>query len=106
MNRNSTKGMNQPMKTANKSTLACIYTRARAHARTPLHTLACAWMVLIALVIGAGDAWGQVTTYFPEALNGFSGSTTWDIPATATVVVVHGVGAGGCGGNADDGNFH
>ncbi len=87
------------MKTANKSTLACMYTRARALARTPLRTLACAWMVLIALVIGAGDAWGQVIEEFYSSGNG-NAANTWSVPTGVTEVKVNAIGGGGGGGKA------
>ena len=92
------------MKTANKSTLACIYTRARALARTPLRTLACAWMVLIALFLGgAGNvAWGQSDQTTTVNIQRSTSDKNVTLPLGTYKVTVECWGAGGAGGTSTD----
>ena len=104
MNQSSTKQTNN-MKTANNPTCVLPYTRARAHARTPLRTFACAWTLFLAIVIGAGNvAWGQYTeTTDPHGFTYSSTQTTQSsgVPNGTYKVVIECLGAGGSGGNAN-----
>ena len=91
--------------TTNQLSHAGIYTRARAHSRTPFRTLACAWTVLIALMIGAGNvAWGQHTSTKENDYSASSSAQYSTVPTGTWKIQTECKGAGGGGGKATFGN--
>ena len=102
MNQSSTKQTDN-MKTANKPTRACICTRARAHARTPLRTLACAWALFLALMVGAGSAWGQTLEKGTTPIS-TTGESTHTTPTGWKITKIECWGGGGSGAYRNSGS--
>ena len=62
------------MKTANNNLSARSFTRARAHARTPLHAIAGAMLTLV-LMLCAGTVWGQSTKLVTNSESSYNTKT-------------------------------
>ena len=79
-----------------------------------IHKSSCSWrlllancFLLLAMMLGIGDVWGQKTDFIDRTkgtegnvTKTSEGNYTWTVPAGVTVFRVHGIGGGGGGGGA------
>ncbi|MCR4825328.1 MAG: InlB B-repeat-containing protein, partial [Bacteroidales bacterium] len=101
MNQTSTKKNNQPMKTANNNPCAPLLTRARAHSRTLMHTLACAGFTLVLLVFMLNAVFAQHTA---TGNSGYLTGDPYSLPqGTWKVTKLEAWGGGGGGASVGRG---